>query len=224
MKLVISLGGSLIVPNKIDTRFLSDFRSLILFHVKKGKKFFIIAGGGRTARTYQSAAASLGITAQTDLDWIGIHATRLNAVLLSFIFKDHVHPKILTNPTKKPKISQPIAIGCGWRPGCSTDKDAVLLAKTQGIKTILNLTNIDYVYTKDPKKHPDAKPIKEIQWKDYLSLTGEKWNPGANYPFDPIASKLAWKHKLKVIIMNGKDLKNLHNFLLNKPFKGTVIR
>jgi uridylate kinase len=98
-----------------------------------------------------------------------------------------------------------------------------LLAKTYNSDTIINLTNIDYVYDKDPNKFKDAKPFKEISWKDYLKLIEQKWIPGLSAPFDPIASKLAQKFKFKVVILNGKKIKNLKNYLENKKFTGTII-
>lgn len=221
--IIISLGGSLIVPNKIDTNFLKKFKSLILEQVKKGKTFILICGGGSTSRSYQRAASKLSPLTRDDLDWIGIHTTRLNAHLLRTIFRKEAHPTIIKNPNKKIPTKKPILIAAGWKPGFSTDYDAVLLAKTYHAQTILNLTNIDYVYDKDPKKHRDAKPLKNIQWKEFIRIVGKKWNPGLNTPFDPVASPLAKTLKLKVIILNGKNTKNLEYALDNKPFKGTAI-
>lgn len=41
--------------------------------------------------------------------------------------------------------------------------------------------------------------------------------------FDPIVSKLAMKYGVKCVIINGKNLNELKNFLLAKSFKGTLI-
>ena len=89
---------------------------------------------------------------QADLDWIGIHATRLNAQLLRNIFVGHAHPHIIKNPTIDIDADEPVIIAAGWKPGCSTDYDAVLVAKNQGAMRLVNLSNIDYVYDSDPKK------------------------------------------------------------------------
>ena len=113
-------------------------------------------------------------------------------------------------------------IASGWRPGFSTDYDAVLLARNFNTKTILNLTNTKYVYDKDPAKHMDAKPIKSLSWRDFRKIVGDVWKPGMNAPFDPVASKLAERLHMKVIIMSG--LSSLDNFLSGKNFNGTVIR
>jgi uridylate kinase len=220
---IISLGGSLVVSDKINIKFLKLFKNIINEKVKENKKFVIIVGGGKIARDYQNAAKALTKVSNEDLDWLGIYTTRINAYLLLTIFREDSYYRIIENPKEKVKFKEKILIAAGWKPGFSTDYDAVLLAKTYGSETIINLTNIDYVYDKDPNKFKDAKPFKEISWKDYLKLIDQKWTPGMSAPFDPIASKLAQKFKFKVIILNGRKLKNLENYLANKTFKGTII-
>lgn len=222
-RFIISLGGSLIVPNEIDVGFLKKFKQIIESEIRKGKKFVLITGGGRTSRRYSEAAKALGMHNHDDLDWLGIHSTRLNGHLLRTILRFVAHPTIVTNPHIKEKAKEPVLIAAGFRPGFSTDHDAVILARQYGIKTVLNLSNIDYVYNKDPKKFKSAKPLTHISWKDFRKLVGDKWDPGLNMPFDPVASKLAEKLKLKVVIMNGKNLTNLKNFLSGRSFKGTMI-
>jgi uridylate kinase len=220
--IIMSLGGSIIVPDHIDIDFLKKFRELILKQVKKGKRFFIVCGGGRITRNYQYAASKITKLTRDDLDWLGIHSTRLNAHLLRTIFRRAAHPVVIKNPTSKIQIKKNIAIAAGWKPGFSTDHDAVLLAKKFRIKTLINISNINFVYNKDPTKHRNAKPLKEISWKKFRKIVGNKWDPGLNLPFDPVASKEAEKLGLKVIIM-GNNLKNLENFLNKKKFKGTII-
>lgn len=220
---IISLGGSLIVPNEIDVHFLKEFKRAIEFYIRKGDKFLLITGGGRTSRRYSEAAKTLGNISADDLDWLGIHSTRLNGHLLRTIFRKHAHPRIITNPHKPEPASESVIVAAGYRPGASTDTDAVLLARKYKAAAVLNLSNIDYVYDKNPKEHKDAKPLKQISWQDFRKLVGNKWDPGLNLPFDPVASKLAEKLKLKVIVMNGKPLINLKNFLAGKKFKGTLI-
>jgi len=220
---VISLGGSLVVPDKINITFLRRFKNIINEEIKKNKKFIIIVGGGKTARDYQNSARILTKVSSEDLDWLGIHATRINAHLLLTIFREYAYYRIIKNPKEKVKFKEKILISAGWKPGFSTDYDAVLLAKTYGSDTIINLSNIDYVYDKDPNKYKNAKPFKEITWKEYLKLIDKNWIPGMSAPFDPIASRLAQKLKLKVIIINGRKLKNFKNYLENKKFKGTLI-
>jgi len=224
---VVSLGGSLIVPKAgIDWKFLKKFRDLILEEVKAGKKFYLVAGGGRTARDYIEGADRVAKLTDDDRDWLGIHATRLNAHLLRTVFRGIACPEIITNPEKEICVkgkNKKIIIGSGFRPGNSTDYVAVLIAEKYGVKTIVNLSNIDYAYDRDPNKFPDAKKLKNIDWKEFRRIVGNVWRPGLSAPFDPIASRQAEKLGLEVVIMNGRKLGNLKAFLDSGRFKGTRV-
>ena len=123
---------------------------------------------------------------------------------------------------KKIKFTKRILIAAGWKPGWSTDYDAVVLAKNLKINTVINMSNIDYVYDCDPKKNKNAKKIKDICWKHYRKISGNKWKAGLNKPFDPVAAKEAEKLGLKVIII-GKNLGNFENLLNDGKFEGTII-
>ncbi|MBN2422725.1 UMP kinase [Candidatus Woesearchaeota archaeon] len=221
--IILSLGGSIIVPNEVDYFFLKEFKSFILRYLKKDYRFIIFCGGGKTNSKYNTAAQRVSHANKEDLDWLGIMASRLNAELIRSIFGESAYKKVIYNPTKKIKTKKQIIIAAGWKPGWSTDYDAVLVAKQLQIKEIINLTNISYVYDKDPRNNKDAKKIYEASWKEYRKIIGNKWSPRLSTPFDPIASKEAQKIKLKVVIMKGTDLKNLENYLEGKSFDGTVI-
>lgn len=221
--LVISLGGSLIVPDQINVAFLREFKSVIDDYSDQ-YKFILIAGGGRTARNYIQAASQVTQLTKDDLDWIGIHSTRLNAQLLRDIFRKKANRIVVKNPERVLPFKEDILVAAGWRPGNSTDLVAVKLAEKFKIDTVINLSNIDYVYTADPRKDPKAKPMTNMNWVDFRKMVGNTWDPGLSAPFDPIASRLAQKLKLRVIIMNGNPLTNLKNFLADKPFKGTTIK
>lgn len=220
---IISVGGSLIVPDNINTTFLKKFRDIILKQVRKGKKFIIIVGGGKTARKYQQALNSLIGPSDYDLDDIGIKATIINARLILSIFRKYAYYKIINNPKKKIHFKNKILIAAGWKPGFSTDYDAVLLARTYNVNKIVNLTNVDFVYDKNPKEYKNAKHFGLLSWDEYLSFIKNLWSPGLSTPFDPVASKLAQKLNFVVYIMNGLNSKNLERFFDGKKFKGTII-
>ena len=228
-KIVISLGGSLVVPSGgIDTNFLSGFNKFIRQKLAKNKnlQFFIVVGGGTVARNYRDAGKNvLGHElTDDDLDWLGIHATRLNAHLIRTIFRDLAHPFIIKHYDIIRKVSEPVVVAAGWKPGWSTDYDAVLLCEDYGADTVINLSNIEQLYDKDPRKFPDAKRINNISWKDFQKMVGNKWDPGMNAPFDPIAAAKARELGVKVIILKGDNLKNFDNYFKNKKFVGTIIK
>lgn len=206
------------MPDQIDVDFLKNFQRLIVAQVRAGNRFAIVAGGGSVARKYQAALKKFSVRADV-LDWIGIEATRLNARLMQSVLPE---AELFADP-EKARMRKRILIGSGWKPGWSTDYVAVYLAKKFKIGTVINLSNIDYVYDKNPQKFADARPIKKMDWKDFKQMVGGRWMPGANLPFDPIASKLAAENNISVVVMNGGKLDNLAKFLRKKDFKGTII-
>lgn len=227
-KIVLSLGGSLVVPPEgIAISFLQKFNTFIRTQLKKhpNRQFFIIVGGGGTTRHYQHAARSVvghELEAE-DLDWLGIHATRLNAHLVRTIFRDIAHPYLLKHYEIIRKVTEPVVVGAGWKPGWSTDYCAAMACEDYNVKTIINMSNIDQVYTADPRKDKNAKTIDSISWSDFRHIVGDVWVPGMNAPFDPIASKKAEELSLKVVVLNGHNLSNLQAALDGQSFTGTVI-
>ena len=230
MTKVLSVGGSIVVPEKPDTGFLTAFIKMIKEWLAEdsSRKLILVVGGGAPARVYQNAYAEVssqvGVDSANDAaDWIGIMATRLNAQLLKAACGSLCQNDVVYNPTVDIDFKGRILVAAGWKPGFSTDNDAVLLAEKLGAKTVVNLSNIEKVYTDDPRKNPDAKPIDTISWQDFRKMVGDDWTPGKNTPFDPIASKKAEECGFKVICASGKNIQNIKNILDDKDFIGTQI-
>lgn len=227
-RIIISVGGSLIVPNGgIATEFLKKLNDFIRDELAKDNKrqFFLITGGGSTARHYIEAGREVVGHELTheDMDWLGVHCTTLNAHLVRTIFRDIAHPKIIRHYDIIRKVYEPVVVASGWKPGWSTDYCATLLCEDYGVKTVINLSNIEQVYDKDPKQYEDAKPLEKLTWDEMRDIVGDKWTPGLNAPFDPIAAKKAQELNIKVVVMSGANLENVSNYINDKDFKGTVI-
>lgn len=225
--IVISVGGSLIVPNQIDTSFLSALKALVMKETDppNGRRFIVICGGGKTARRYQDAAGTVSQLSPDDIDWIGIHSTRLNGHLVRTIFREIAHPVMVTNPDEVldiPRDSK-LIVAAGYRPGASTDLRAIQIADRVRAKKVVNLSNIDYVYTDDPNKNPGAEKIEEISWSDFRKLIPAEWDPGLSSPFDPVAAREAERLGIEVAIINGDKLAELENYLEGRVFVGTRI-
>jgi uridylate kinase len=223
---VISLGGSIIAPEKVDSNFLLAFRAAVLEYLETNtdNRLILVCGGGAPAREYQRAYRAVVPEADAEvLDWIGIAATRLNAELLKQLFREICLEQVITDPTEVSVFPGRILVASGWKPGFSTDYDAVLLAERFQADTLLNLSNIVKVYTADPKTHPDARPLERLVWKEFQKLVGDKWKPGINVPFDPVATEKAAAMRLRVIVAAGRNIDNLKKILYGKKFEGTVI-
>jgi len=220
--IIMSLGGSIVCPKTPDVNFLKKFKKFILSWIKKGKKFIIFVGGGKIAREYQKAGKSLGIKNRDFLDWLGIYATRLNAELLKDFFSPLSMKKIILYTNKKIELNKKINIGAGLRPGHSTDYDAIRMAKQFNVKKVINLSNVEYIYDKNPKKFKDAEPIFEINASDLLKKHYQ-WKAGLNFPVDPMSLILMKKEGINFYNLDGRNFKNINNLLRGKKFKGTLI-
>jgi uridylate kinase len=223
---VISLGGSIVAPDGVDAKFLKDFTLLVreLLEEDAGRKFIFVVGGGGPARAWQNAYRSAACSVlDEEADWIGIMATRLNAQLVKAVMSEWCFQEVVTDPTRAEPISGRILVAAGWKPGFSSDNDAVLLAGRFNAKTVINLSNIEKVCTGDPKTDPKARPLDAISWDDFRAMVGDDWVPGKNVPFDPVASRHAQELGLKVICAAGKNLENLRKIIRGQAFIGTTI-
>lgn len=223
---VLSLGGSIIAPDGVDVEFLKSFKKAISGYLNEdaSRKLILVCGGGAPARLYQQAYRAITPDPiAEEQDWIGVQATFLNARLVKAVFSDYCPDPLASDPTTTIPFTGQILVAAGWKPGWSTDTDAVYLADLFGAKLIINLSNIAQVYTDDPKKNPEAKPLTHIRWKEFRAMVGDTWVPGKNTPFDPIASKLASEKGMSVISADGRNISNLLNILNGLEFFGTTI-
>lgn len=221
----------MIAPDKPDTDFLADFVKMAKEWLEEdsSRRLILVAGGGAPARVYQGAykevCQKVGFEADnSSADWIGVMATRINAQLLKASFCGLCQNDVVTNPTADIDFSGRVLVASGWKPGFSSDNDAVLLAEKFGADLVVNLSNIEKVYTDDPRKNPDAKPLDEISWADFRKMVGDEWVPGKNVPFDPVASKKAQSLGLTVICSSGKNIANTKNILDGASYVGTTIK
>jgi uridylate kinase len=222
---VISLGGSVVAPaTGPDVDYLKKLVALLRRAAKGGRRMVLVIGGGAAARQYIGAARSVeSRTTLAELDRLGIAATRLNAELVRVALGPLAEPAVVADPTVVSRLKRPILVAGGWKPGRSTDAVAVELACRLGTKTVINLSNIAWVYDADPRQNPQAKPIPRLTWSEFRRRFGGPWRPGKNAPFDPVAARAAAKGDLRVIVADGRDLKNLVRLLDGKEGEGTVI-
>jgi len=147
----------------------------------------------------------------------------MNAQLVRAVMAQWCSQDVVTDPTRAEPIAGKVLVAAGWKPGFSSDNDAVLLAERFNSKMVINLSNIEKVYTADPKKDPSARPLDRISWEDFRAMVGDEWVPGKNVPFDPVASRHAQGIGIQVICAAGKDLENLKKIISGGDFTGTTI-
>ncbi|MBI2508061.1 UMP kinase [Candidatus Woesearchaeota archaeon] len=218
-KIVISLGGSLINPGKINYKFLRGFKATI-------RKFFrykivIVTGGGKIARDYIEALSDKNEKIRS---LIGIKATKLNAMLVSnFLDNEIVVPDSLNDVKKLLKRRNLVVCGAlGYRDKMTSDGTAADVARSLKADLLINMTNVKGLYDKDPGKFKNAKLISEIGFSNFLKIVNKiKYKPGQHFVLDQVAAGIIAKHKIKTVILKGHD--ELDRCLNQKKFIGTVI-
>jgi uridylate kinase len=220
--IVFSVGGSLVNHGAPNTEFLKTLRSCVL-DLTKEYGVILVVGGGAIARSYIEASKVVGVESPESHDIIGIASTVLNATLVQQMFGDQAYEHVVRDPTHRVETRKHIIVAAGSKPGWSTDYVAVMLAHSHNVKRIINLTNQDYVHDKDPAKHNTAIPLKTVTWVRMREIVGEKWVPGKNTPFDPVACAAAAKFGMQVACIHGSRLPEAEKFVYKHEFVGTLI-
>ncbi len=220
--IVISVGGSIIVPGEVDLEFLKRLKE-IMMELRKEYKIVICTGGGHTARSYISALRGGGVTGE-ELDWMGIEITRINARLVASFIGDANDMIPRSEEEVAGLLEQYDIVVCGGlKPGQTSDGTTAMIAKHLRAKKIVNMTNVDGLFTKDPKKHKDAKFIPEISHKEFLKIVRKVGQEtGQHFVLDIKAAEIAAKENITVFIIKGVN--NLKKCIKGEDFKGTVIK
>ncbi len=211
MKLAISLGGSLLVPELPPRRKnFVKYANLLKYLYEQGHNLVVVCGGGETARKYQAIPRGLAANIYS-IDQIGIEACWINAITLAAIIdQTAVAPRQPHSEAIK-YFGKKILICGGEGTGHSSDYATVRLAKLVKADLIINATNVDGIYNKDPNKYKSAKLIPEITYESYLERFGQKWKPGMHAPFDFEAARLmlAGLPRIPTRVVNGQRLENI---------------
>jgi uridylate kinase len=221
---VISLGGSVMTTGSgIDTDFLQVFKKVITERITQ-RTFYIITGGGSTARIYQQALDEISNPSDERLDWMGIHATRLNGQLLRLVFSDVANDELVLKPEAAKAADAPVVVGAaGATPGRSSDYGPLAIAEAVGADHVIELSDVSHIYSADPDSDPDATPFDTLGWTQYRDMIPDNWQPGLHVPFDPVSAEYAQSHDIEVAIMSGESMQNFTSYLDNGDFVGTTI-
>jgi uridylate kinase len=206
MKVAISLGGSLLSQSNTPDTFIKYANTLKELK-ERGHQLIVVCGGGPHARTWINYAKELGADPNTQ-DRLGIHATHLNALLLIAALGPHAHPHIHRRGSEiKRNMDDRILVGGGHLPGSSTDYRAVLFAEAVDAERVVNATDVDGVYDRNPKLNPDAVKLDQIThyWLEKIILENAEQAPGEYGLFDLKAVKRAKKLKIPLIFVDGRD-------------------
>lgn len=217
-RIVIKLSGS-VFKTPINVGLIKDLCETFTFIIKEGVQPVIVAGGGELARTYINVMRALK-SDETTLDEIGIASSRLNARIIITCLGNISYPII---PSDMDEVSialdskKAVVLG-GLYPGHSTNATAALVAEKSNADLFVNATDVDGVYSSDPRINKKAKKFTKIDTKTLFKLIGNSpMNAGAYDLMDPLSIKIIERSKVKtrIILCTPKNIM--------ATFKGTPI-
>jgi uridylate kinase len=224
MRAVVKLGGALF-RREPNVGALKDMGKVLSRFVEEGNQLVLVAGGGENARTYIGAARKLGAEEST-CDLLGIQITRANAELLRLAMGSVASSKIPTTLSDLPHCVGPgkaVVMG-GLQPGQSTNAVAALAAEITRAEILVNGTDVDGVYTEDPKKNPKAKLIRSVNVDKLLTwaMGGEVF-AGRYELLDPLAIKIIQRAKTPTRFVSLADPGNILAALQGKDVGTRVV-
>jgi uridylate kinase len=220
----INTGGSIVAPERIDTAFLSSLAD-VLNGAAASRDLLVVVGGGRTARSYIESCRELGAN-EAFLDQVGIDATRMNARLLISALGETAFQEVphTLNAAMEAADEHPIVVMGGTHPGHTTDTVSAMLAEMARVDELLILTNVDGVYTADPRKEPEAERLPEMTSSRLVEIvSGGPYKAGSTTVVDPMAAGIIQRADILTKVMDGRDLIQVRAALAGEDFKGTIV-
>ena len=228
---VVALGGSLLRPeNEQLNTWLEDLVGVIQERSSAGENIVLVVGGGAPARDSINLARPV-INNVFHLDKIGIAATRLNATIIREAMSDS---GILASGEIPQSIeaalecleNEGVAIMGGTVPGHTTDAVAIRLAIVAKAEKCIIATDVDKVYSEDPRANPDAKSFDSLSLSQLQEIVGppEHSKAGVSQVVDPVGVDDALRNSLPLDILDGRNVENIRLSLEGKTFNGTTVR
>ncbi|VVB99227.1 Uridylate kinase [uncultured archaeon] len=222
---VVSIGGSLIIDeNGPNTEKIMAIAGTISSLHSQGKKFVLVVGGGRTARSYVGAMRDLGANNFMQ-DLAGINVTRVNAMLVANAIPN-AHKVVLDDFSRAQEIldAGKIPVFGGHIPFFTTDSVGALIAESLN-GTFVNLTNVDGIYDSNPAVNAEAKRFDEIGYQRLVQLIMQGGSvPGQNVVLDLACCMILQRSRIPAVVLNGNNLQNFSDYLDGGTFIGTSIR
>lgn len=221
---MVSLGGSVIVPDDGDDVFLKRFSEMISLLCDR-YQIYLVCGGGKIARYYINVGRNLGLP-EFDLDEMGILSTRINATLVSHSLRDRSAGKVPTDILEAHRLERKgkVVVMGGTVPGHTTDAVSAMLAKEVRAVRIINGTSVDAAYTADPRKDPKAQRLSKITHQQLYELVNVGMHgAGPSNVFDRLGAQIARDSHIDIAIVDGRDLDEMRAAIEGRPIKGTVV-
>ncbi len=229
-RLLLKLSGEALMGKGqygIDNAVVNRLAGDIKLALEAGAQLGVVVGGGNIFRGLAGAAAGMeratadymgmlatvmnALALGNALEKIGIDARVVSAIPMPTVCESYVRPKALSHIVAGRVVI--FAAGTG-NPFFTTDTTAVLRAVEMSCEAVVKATQVDGVYSADPKKHPDAVRFDRLTYAEVLSRDLKV--------MDGAAIALARDNDLPVIVVSIDEPGNLLK-LLRGDARATVI-
>lgn len=210
MRIVLRIGGS-VVASPVNTELISKYTAVVKKLKEQNHEVAVVIGGGSLAREFISIAKNLRLDMRAQ-DEIAISVSRLFAQLFLTTLGDSACGKVALTLDDAAKCLSDgkIAVMGGLKPGITTDAVAALLAKHVGSELLVKGTDQDGIYSKDPRKYPDAVKLNHLLFDDLQGVFSEsRHKAGIHQIVDPEAVKVLKRECVKLVVVNGFKPENI---------------
>ncbi|MFX1318299.1 MAG: UMP kinase [Promethearchaeota archaeon] len=220
MKFVLKIGGSLLFDSEqeLDLARFNQMASIVQQLKREGHELVIVVGGGVLAKKLVEKGKILGAN-RNALDRLGIAATWVCAQLMIAALEALAYPTPIMTEEQLMKLQETdklLVLG-GLHPGQSTNAVAARAAEIIGARVLLNVTDVEGVYDKDPKQSPEAKLISELTLDKLRKIVSSLTNEPGSYPlFDKRALEIIERAGVEIWFVNGKDPRNIVHAINNR--------
>ena len=224
MRVVVSIGGSVLAPN-LDPDRVAAYAEAIERIAADGCEVGVVVGGGGVARDYIETARDLGAN-EIELDQLGIGTTRLNARLLIAALDGRAN---LSPATEYDEAAAALrrgegAVMGGVTPGQTTDAVASAFAESVDADLLVYATSANGVYDADPNVDPDATQFSSMSPAELVDVVlPMSRNAGASAPVDLLAAKLIDRAGIRSIVLDGTEPTAVVDAVLRGDHTGTDV-
>ncbi len=224
MAIVVKIGGHLLARDRLNAQYVRELVRVLKECFSRRRPLIVVVGGGSTARDYIGVARNLGLS-EGVCDHLGIAVSRVNALLLSSAFWNSVPPPV--PDTLVEGVRQALELGItfmgGLQPGQSTTTVAALMAEAIHAELLVIATDVDGVYTSDPKVDPSARLLEEVSTSQLREMFKSVGPAGGYKLLDPYTLDILERSKIRTVILNGLQPRNILKAIEGEKI-GTVVK
>ncbi|MEM0090700.1 MAG: UMP kinase [Nitrososphaerota archaeon] len=225
MNLVLKLSGHLVSSgDRINYQLIADYAKLLRELYDGKSKWVVVVGGGDVARRYVDAARALGAD-EVMCDEVATIITRANARLMATCLGNIAQQRIPTSTEELRELATDgkIVVMGGLQPGQSTIAVAALAASVIKAERLIITTDVDGIYTSDPKVDPNAKPLPRVLLSELSKMVAELPQTAGKYPLiDNLAIAILQRSKIPCLYLNGRKLEDVKKAMMGENV-GTLV-